>query len=63
VSFHADVVDAVTSADIPEGAPVGVAGEAAPVQRVRKHLFDERGITRQRATVRGYWKRGAAGSE
>lgn len=38
--------------------PVWVAGEAAAVQQIRKHLFDERGLTRSEATVRGYWKHG-----
>lgn len=37
---------------------VWVAGEAASVQRIRKHLFDVRGMTRSEATVRGYWKKG-----
>ncbi|HEV2767521.1 MAG TPA: siderophore-interacting protein [Acidimicrobiales bacterium] len=35
-----------------------VAGEAASVQRIRKHLFDVRGMARSAATVRGYWKMG-----
>jgi NADPH-dependent ferric siderophore reductase len=37
---------------------VWVAGEAAAVQRIRKHLFEERGVARGTAVVRGYWKRG-----
>jgi NADPH-dependent ferric siderophore reductase len=37
---------------------VWVAGEAAAVQRLRTHLFDERGLSRQRVTARGYWKQG-----
>lgn len=37
---------------------VWVAGEAASVQRIRTHLFDERGLSRADATVRGYWKKG-----
>jgi len=37
---------------------VWVAGEAAAVQRLRTHLFDERGLTRKRVTARGYWKLG-----
>jgi NADPH-dependent ferric siderophore reductase len=53
----AALVDAVTS--MPELPPaVWVAGEAASVQRIRKHLFDERGLPRGAATVRGYWKQG-----
>lgn len=41
---------------VPEA--VWVAGEAAAVQRIRKHLFDVRGMSRSAATVRGYWKKG-----
>ena len=37
---------------------VWVAGEAAAVQRLRTHLFDERGRNRQSVTARGYWKLG-----
>jgi len=35
---------------------VWVAGEAAAVHRIRRHLFDERGLPRRQATIRGYWK-------
>ncbi|MEZ5383495.1 MAG: SIP domain-containing protein [Microthrixaceae bacterium] len=35
-----------------------VAGEAAAMQRIRRHLFEERGHSRSQATVRGYWKLG-----
>lgn len=51
----------VAAAPIPEDARVWVAAEAAAVQRIRRHLFEERGITRSRATVRGYWKLGRGG--
>ena len=37
---------------------IWVAGEAATVQRLRTHLFDERGRTRKSITARGYWKLG-----
>lgn len=37
---------------------IWVAGEAAAVQRLRKHLFDERGRDRSSVTARGYWKKG-----
>ncbi len=56
-------VSAVESVDrLPDA--VWVAGEAAAVQRLRTHLFDERGLTRKRVTARGYWKlgRSATGS-
>jgi NADPH-dependent ferric siderophore reductase len=52
---------AVSSADIDPRALVWVAGEAAGVQRVRRHLFDTLGTPRGQATVRGYWKHGRSG--
>jgi NADPH-dependent ferric siderophore reductase len=53
------LVAAVTGlADLPDA--VWVAGEAAAVQRLRTHLFDERGRTRSSVTARGYWKLGRA---
>lgn len=51
---------AVAVEDLGEAARVWAAGEAAGVQRIRKHLT-ERGIDRSRTTVRGYWKIGRAG--
>jgi NADPH-dependent ferric siderophore reductase len=38
-----------------------VAGEAAAVQRIRRQLFEDRGLPRPQATVRGYWKHGRTG--
>ena len=32
------------------------AGEAASMQAIRKHLFNERELSRSQATIRGYWK-------
>lgn len=55
------LVPAVVDLDVPEGARFWVAGEAAAVQRIRRHLFEQRGLSRGHATVRGYWKRGLAG--
>jgi len=52
------LVDAVVGSAIDPSARVWVAGEAAAVQRIRKHLFEERGVARGAAVVRGYWKRG-----
>jgi NADPH-dependent ferric siderophore reductase len=57
----AAVIDA--AADLPAGARVWAAGEAAAVQRIRKHLFDERGLTRSDTWIRGYWKHGRAGDD
>ncbi len=55
------LVAAVRHAQIAPDTRVWVAGEAAAVQRVRRHLFDERGIPRAHTSVRGYWKLGRAG--
>lgn len=55
------LVRAVREAPITAGTHVWAAGEAAAMQRIRRHLFDERGIERTRAWVRGYWKHGRAG--
>ncbi len=49
--------DVVASLDALADA-VWIAGEAAAVQRLRTHLFDERGRNRSDVTARGYWKVG-----
>lgn len=46
--------------DLPD--EVWVAGEAAAVQRVRRHLYDDRGISRERVSAHGYWKHGRTAS-
>jgi NADPH-dependent ferric siderophore reductase len=55
------LVDAMLGADLVPEVRVWVAGEAASVQRVRKHFFTEVGMPRSQAAVRGYWKHGRAG--
>ena len=55
------LVTATTEAVLPPGTAIWVAGEAAGVQRIRRHLFEERRRPRARTTVRGYWKHGRAG--
>ena len=57
----AALVAAVRDADIARDGRVWVAGEAAAVQRIRRHLFDERAFVRAQTTVRGYWKHGRVG--
>jgi NADPH-dependent ferric siderophore reductase len=57
----AAMVGAIQAAELSPGVRVWVAGEAAAVQRVRRHLFEERGLSRSHASVRGYWKQGRAG--
>jgi NADPH-dependent ferric siderophore reductase len=54
---------AVRDADLAPGTRVWAAGEAAAVQRIRRHLFDDRGVPRAHTSVRGYWKHGRAGDE
>jgi NADPH-dependent ferric siderophore reductase len=51
-------------ADAPLGAGehVWAAGEAAAMQRIRRHLLDVRGLPRAQCTVRGYWKLGRPGT-
>ena len=54
------LADAVIATTVLPETQVWVAGEAAAVQRVRRHLFTERGFPREHATIRGYWKHGRA---
>jgi NADPH-dependent ferric siderophore reductase len=56
----AALLAAVEADTIGDGARIWAAGEAAGVQRLRKHLT-KRGIDRSRTSVRGYWKVGRAG--
>ncbi len=55
------LVRAVAGADLASGVRVWAAGEAAAMQRIRRHLFETRAFPRPHATVRGYWKYGRAG--
>ncbi len=55
------LVAAVEAADIGPDVRVWAAGEAAAMWRIRRHLFDEVGLPRSRAVVRGYWKVGRGG--
>jgi NADPH-dependent ferric siderophore reductase len=55
------LVAAVTAADFPPGTRIWAAGEAAAMQRIRRHVLDERGIPRSETWIRGYWKHGRAG--
>lgn len=57
------LADALIAAQVAAEDRVWVAGEAAAVQRVRKHLFTEVGFSRGNATIRGYWKHGRRSDE
>jgi NADPH-dependent ferric siderophore reductase len=52
---------AVQNHGVLQGTRVWAAGEAAAVQRIRHHLFTDRGLPRTEASVRGYWKYGRSG--
>jgi len=54
-------VAAIRGVELARDTLVWVAGEAAAVQRVRRELFERRGLPRARAVVRGYWKHGRSG--
>lgn len=60
-AYGAPLAAAIGRGTLDPAARVWVAGEAAAVQRIRRHLFDERGLARSQCTVRGYWKHGRAG--
>jgi NADPH-dependent ferric siderophore reductase len=55
------LVDAVVGSDLDDGVRVWAAGEAAAMQRIRRHLFAVRRLPRSQAVVRGYWKHGRGG--
>ena len=55
------IVGAVIEADIADGHRVWAAGEAAAMQRIRKHLLEERQMPRSATWIRGYWKTGRSG--
>jgi NADPH-dependent ferric siderophore reductase len=52
------LVPAIEGTTPDPGARVWAAGEAAAMHRLRRHLFEECGLERRLATVRGYWKHG-----
>ena len=58
----AALVAAVLESEVTADTRVWAAGEAAAMQRIRRHLFTVIGMIRSRATVRGYWKHGRASS-
>ncbi|GAA4614911.1 siderophore-interacting protein [Actinoallomurus liliacearum] len=53
-------LEAVRAATLPAGTPYAwIAGEAAGVRALRRHLVAERGFDRRAVMFTGYWRRGA----
>ena len=50
------MVRALGAEEIGSDTAIWSAGQAAAMQKVRNHLFKDRGVSRSQATVRGYWK-------
>jgi NADPH-dependent ferric siderophore reductase len=57
------IAEQVGDCEFPDGFRVWVAGEAAAMQRLRRRLFSDRGISRNLVTIRGYWKHGRSSEE
>jgi NADPH-dependent ferric siderophore reductase len=55
------LVAAIVGRSVPADARVWAAGEAAAMQRLRRHLFEDRSLARAQTVVRGYWKQDRAG--
>ena len=51
------LVPAIGEVELDPGVRLWVAGEAAAMHQIRQYLFEEQGLPRSQATVRGYWKR------
>ena len=52
------LVEALSHVELSHANRLWAAGEAAAMQRIRRHLFDDRALPRSVAHVRGYWKHG-----
>ena len=50
------MVTALSQVELIETTPIWCAGEARAMHAVRTYLFEDLGLARSQATVRGYWK-------
>jgi NADPH-dependent ferric siderophore reductase len=57
-AFGAELAAAAREADIPEGARIWVACEAAAMRDIRRYFTRERGIPAGQLVTRGYWRAG-----
>ena len=55
------LVEAMMHTPVDADTRIWAAGEAASMQRIRRHCFDEIGVPRAHCTIRGYWKHGRGG--
>ncbi len=55
------LVDAMQDTPINPDTRIWAAGEAASMQRIRRHCFETLRIPRSHCTIRGYWKHGRGG--
>ena len=58
----AALADAFSERRVDADTHVWAGGEAAAMQRIRRHLYETLGVERARATARGYWKHGRSAS-
>jgi NADPH-dependent ferric siderophore reductase len=59
-AFGAELDEAARAAEIPAGARIWVACEAAAMRGIRRHFTRERGLPASSLVTRGYWRLGAA---
>lgn len=59
-AWGAELDEAARGADIPDGARVWVACEAAAMRGIRKHFLAERRLPASSLVTRGYWRLGEA---
>ena len=59
-AFGAELDEAARAAEIPAGARIWVACEAAAVRGIRRHFTRERGLPTSSLVTRGYWRRNEA---
>jgi NADPH-dependent ferric siderophore reductase len=59
-AFGAELDEAARAADIPAGARIWVACEAAAMRGIRRYFRDDRGLLPGSMVTRGYWRLGEA---
>jgi NADPH-dependent ferric siderophore reductase len=59
-AFGAELDAAARAAEIPDGARIWVACEAAAMRGIRRYFRNERGLPLSSLTTRGYWRVGEA---